>query len=320
MNAKQGYVYILINPSLKGLLKVGQTKKDPEERAKEISQGTGVPTPYIVAYKENFNDCELAEKMIHIMLEEEGYRVNKNREFFEAEMSDIIRKIMIVKEHLLSDENSENSENSDIEFTNNEDLFSDFEEIEGSINSNPWDNVEDIADTAYYGYDDELEDYEKAYEYYIKAYKLGSPSACEKLGNMNLYGEGVRENKSLALNFYKEGVSRGNLGCWVYIGRTYIDTNISNAIKAYKKFLIYAPKDIIENRIYFCLFAPMTIMIAHNKLSKNDYIEIIPMLIPYKEILLQASYIQVEDLRKNSPELLPIYLKQIDFIENELNV
>ena len=36
MNTKQGYVYILINPSLKGLLKVGQTKKDPEERAREI--------------------------------------------------------------------------------------------------------------------------------------------------------------------------------------------------------------------------------------------------------------------------------------------
>ena len=322
MNTKQGYVYILINPSLKGLLKVGQTKKDPEERAKEISQGTGVPTPYIVAYKEDFNDCELAEKMIHIMLEEEGYRINKNREFFEAEISDIIRKIMIVKEHLLSDENINNYDNvDDIEFTENEDLFSDFEdvEIEEPIKTNPWDDVEYIADASYYGYDDELEDYDKAYEYYIKAYKLGSPTACEQLGNMNLYGQSVRENKSLALNFYKEGVTRGNLGCWVDIGRTYIDTNISNAIKAYKKFLIYAPKDIIENRIYFCLFTPMTIMIAHNKLSKNDYIEIIPMLIPYKEILLQASYIQVEDLRKNSPELLPIYLKQIDFIENELN-
>jgi hypothetical protein len=52
MNTKQGYVYILINPSLKGLLKVGQTKKDPEERAKEISQGTGVPTHYFVEFKE----------------------------------------------------------------------------------------------------------------------------------------------------------------------------------------------------------------------------------------------------------------------------
>ena len=37
-STKQGYVYILINPSLKGLLKVGQTKKDPEERAKECEE------------------------------------------------------------------------------------------------------------------------------------------------------------------------------------------------------------------------------------------------------------------------------------------
>ena len=65
MNTKQGYVYILINPSLKGLLKVGQTKKDPEERAKEISQGTGVPTPYIVAFKEEFNDCVETHELGH---------------------------------------------------------------------------------------------------------------------------------------------------------------------------------------------------------------------------------------------------------------
>ena len=318
MNTKQGYVYILINPSLKGLLKVGQTKKDPEERAKEISQGTGVPTPYIVAYKEDFNDCELAEKMIHIMLEEEGYRINKNREFFEAEISDIIRKIMIVKEHLLSDENINNYDNvDDIEFTENEDLFSDFEdvEIEEPIKTNPWDDVEYIADASYYGYDDELEDYDKAYEYYIKAYKLGSPTACEQLGKMNEKGEGIRENKSTALNFYKEAITRGNLSCWANIGSLYLATNISNAKKAYKKYLNEA---VIDIKIFHTVFTPLSTQLRYHNMDKNDFNEIFFMLKPHKEILLKTANKMLEYVKENQPELIISYRDEVILIESEL--
>ena len=318
MNTKQGYVYILINPSLKGLLKVGQTKKDPEERAKEISQGTGVPTPYIVAYKEDFNDCELAEKMIHIMLEEEGYRINKNREFFEAEITDIIRKIMIVKEHLLSDENINNYDNvDDIEFTENEDLFSDFEdvEIEEPIKTNPWDDVEYIADASYYGYDDELEDYDKAYEYYIKAYKLGSPTACEQLGKMNEKGEGIRENKSTALNFYKEAITRGNLSCWANIGSLYLATNISNAKKAYKKYLNEA---VIDIKIFHTVFTPLSTQLRYHNMDKNDFNEIFFMLKPHKEILLKTAYKMLEYVKENQPELIISYRDEVILIESEL--
>ena len=318
MNTKQGYVYILINPSLKGLLKVGQTKKDPEERAREISQGTGVPTPYIVAFKEEFNDCELAEKMIHIMLEEEGYRVSKNREFFEAEMSDIIRKIMIVKEHLSSDENIDSYDNADdIEFTENEDLFADFEdvEIEEPIKTNPWDDVENIADYAYYGIGDELEDYEKAYEYYIKAYKLGSPTACEQLGKMNEDGEGVKENKSTALNFYKEGITRGNLSCWANIGALYLSTNISNAKKAYKKYL---NESVIDNKVSFKILNPLWLALQIKHINENDFDEIFYLLKPYKEILYKNASAQLEHSQNNNPESVDYWEKQLHVIVNNL--
>ena len=36
------WVYVLSNPSSPGLLKIGYTKKQPEERAKQISSATGV--------------------------------------------------------------------------------------------------------------------------------------------------------------------------------------------------------------------------------------------------------------------------------------
>ena len=37
-----GHVYILVNAAMPGMLKIGMTTRTPEERAREISQGTGV--------------------------------------------------------------------------------------------------------------------------------------------------------------------------------------------------------------------------------------------------------------------------------------
>jgi hypothetical protein len=46
-----GYIYVLINQSMEGFIKVGKTARDPKERAKELSQATGVPTPFMVALR-----------------------------------------------------------------------------------------------------------------------------------------------------------------------------------------------------------------------------------------------------------------------------
>lgn len=37
-----GLVYVLINPSMEGLIKVGKTTRNPKERADELSKVTGV--------------------------------------------------------------------------------------------------------------------------------------------------------------------------------------------------------------------------------------------------------------------------------------
>ena len=34
MENTKGYVYVMINPSYEGILKIGKTSKDPEDRAK----------------------------------------------------------------------------------------------------------------------------------------------------------------------------------------------------------------------------------------------------------------------------------------------
>lgn len=88
---QRGLIYVLINPCMTGLVKIGMTTRTAEERAREISVGTGVPSPYAVAYEEEFFDCYEAENIIHERLDK--YRFNQDREFFRLPVKDAIRVI-----------------------------------------------------------------------------------------------------------------------------------------------------------------------------------------------------------------------------------
>ncbi|MED2973213.1 GIY-YIG nuclease family protein [Fictibacillus sp. B-59209] len=86
-----GYVYVLINESYKGLVKVGITSLDPNERARMLSRNTGVPTPFKVAYEIFVENCEEVERKIHKELEE--YRINPRREFFNYPLNKTINLV-----------------------------------------------------------------------------------------------------------------------------------------------------------------------------------------------------------------------------------
>jgi hypothetical protein len=94
---KAGYIYIMINASFpKDLLKIGYTKRDPEIRADELSQNTGLPSEYIVAYDKLVCDCELAERLIHDKLKNSRsttFRNDRSREFFKIKFKDAVKAI-----------------------------------------------------------------------------------------------------------------------------------------------------------------------------------------------------------------------------------
>lgn len=94
-----GYIYVLMNPSLQNMVKIGKTTRTPEERAKELSSNTGVPTPFVVVYSYLFEDCTLAENFVHTYLETKGYRVSSNREFFEIPINEAVDSVIKAKEH-----------------------------------------------------------------------------------------------------------------------------------------------------------------------------------------------------------------------------
>lgn len=87
-----GVIYILINPAFKDLLKIGKTTRTAEERAAEISNPTGVPSKFVVAYEDSVADCDLAERQIFRALEH--CRYENNREFFALKLKNAVPVVM----------------------------------------------------------------------------------------------------------------------------------------------------------------------------------------------------------------------------------
>lgn len=90
----RGYVYILTNPSLAGLVKIGHTHRSPEERARELSKLSGVPTPFVVAFSVTVSNCGLAETMAHQRLS--AYRGANNREFFAVTVQEAVKVLKVI--------------------------------------------------------------------------------------------------------------------------------------------------------------------------------------------------------------------------------
>lgn len=82
MGQNSAYVYVLTNPAMPGLVKIGMTTKSVKERIKELSS-TGVPEPFQLYYA-----CELGDGLDPAEVERDmhelfaSYRHNKRREFF----------------------------------------------------------------------------------------------------------------------------------------------------------------------------------------------------------------------------------------------
>ena len=85
---RSGWVYILTNRSMPGLLKIGHTSKTPVLRAAELTASTGVAHPFVVAWAHPVIDHAALEALVHGQLA--AFRVNRKREFFHCSVADAI--------------------------------------------------------------------------------------------------------------------------------------------------------------------------------------------------------------------------------------
>jgi hypothetical protein len=83
MSTEFGFLYALTNAAMPGHIKIGMTRRRPEERMAELSSATGVPVEFRLAYSRAFENARLAEALVHQQLEAQGLRVSQSREFFQ---------------------------------------------------------------------------------------------------------------------------------------------------------------------------------------------------------------------------------------------
>lgn len=75
---------------MEGLVKIGMTTRNPEERVNELSSATGIPNKFILVYQQKVANCASCEKAVHNLLEANGHRVSNQREFFNISTTDAI--------------------------------------------------------------------------------------------------------------------------------------------------------------------------------------------------------------------------------------
>jgi hypothetical protein len=215
-----GYVYALQNPSLPGLVKVGRTAGEPAERAAELSRATGVPTSFVVAFKRYFRDCAAAEAFVHALLERRASRVSANREFFNAQLEEVVEAILqapgaVERGTSMPGSSTPNSEPAEGE------ACSDGVSLERPLQAPPWQVVLDEADAHRYGRGDCIEDPVEALRLYKLAAKLGSAQALRNLGDMCWHGVGCPKDDAQALEYFKEGARQGDTCCYAQMASYY---------------------------------------------------------------------------------------------------
>ena len=85
-----GFIYVLTNESMPGLVKVGMTESLPEDRAKDLYT-TSVAEAFNVAFRTTTSRPHAVERRAHALLNE--HRINPKREFFRVSVGEAIEAV-----------------------------------------------------------------------------------------------------------------------------------------------------------------------------------------------------------------------------------
>ncbi len=247
-----GFVYVLINPSMPGLLKIGRTNRSTDERLRELNV-TAVPTPFVLAYESFFDDSALAEEFVHAYLEAKGHRVSQQREFFDAPLNLVVDAILTARNRFPRGQRCapppagppETNPDSGYGLTNGDE---------------PWADILWQADKCRYGWRGEIRDERRAYRLYEQAARLGAPEAFLALAYMCRRGEGCRKDREQAISWLRKGASLGVRWCWSDLADVYLEDGPGepdNGRKCLRRFFdkceISALSDEQEREFFFRL-------------------------------------------------------------------
>jgi hypothetical protein len=83
----KGWVYVISNQAMPGLMNIGHSTKDPMLRAQELN--TGNPHPYVVEYEMLIESPISVEQLAHRLLTE----IRERREWFRCSCEEAIAAI-----------------------------------------------------------------------------------------------------------------------------------------------------------------------------------------------------------------------------------
>ena len=93
-NSDTGIVYVLTNPAMRGLVKIGKTQRSSIDEGLRELYSTGVPYPFDCAYAAKVENFSEIEKALHVAFG--PYRDNPKREFFQIEPEQAIALLRFI--------------------------------------------------------------------------------------------------------------------------------------------------------------------------------------------------------------------------------
>ncbi|HXK30209.1 MAG TPA: GIY-YIG nuclease family protein [Candidatus Binatia bacterium] len=88
-----GYIYILSNPKMGGLLKIGFSARPVEERIAELNSATGMPAPFVLEAFFLSTNPQGDEKQIHSKLSEQRI---PGKEFFALPTTEALKVVQSI--------------------------------------------------------------------------------------------------------------------------------------------------------------------------------------------------------------------------------
>ena len=89
----EGIIYILTNPIMPGIIKIGKTTQEDVKLRMAQLYSTGVPLPFDCEYAAKVKNIDEVERALHTAFGPD--RVNPKREFFEIEANQAISIIKL---------------------------------------------------------------------------------------------------------------------------------------------------------------------------------------------------------------------------------
>lgn len=108
-----GIVYVLINPAMPGLVKIGKTSRGEVQIRLNELYSTGVPVPFECAFAGRVKDETAVERAFHQAFG--PYRINPKREFFQIEADQAIALLRLMTHEDVTPDIREEADKVDVE-------------------------------------------------------------------------------------------------------------------------------------------------------------------------------------------------------------